>query len=285
MMRVGRMGTMAVVAAMWALTAGAVCAQEAKGASNAAGETKKAHVMVLGVFHMDNPGHDIFNLQVDDVLTPKRQKDIAETIAILKKFRPTKIAIEASVESKKVPQEYRDYLDGKHTLTRNEVDQLGYRLAKELGHDRVYPIDIGGEFPFDAVQEFAKTNGKQKELDEWMAAIPKQLEKESAILKNGTITDLLEFMNREEQVRVDQEYYMDFAQFAGGGKYPGPDLLAEWYRRNARIFANVRSFIQSPDERVLVIYGAGHLYWLQRNVLDSRDLKLDRLGDFAGKAK
>ena len=92
-------------------------------------------------------------------------------------------------------------------------------------------------------------------------------------------------MNSKGQVRADQELYMDFAQFAGGGEYPGPDLLAEWFRRNVRIFANLRSVITSPEERVLVIYGAGHLYWLQRDVLDSRDLELDRFGDYVRKAE
>lgn len=257
-----------------------VIAQEAK---KAASEPKKAHVLVLGTFHMANPGHDIFNLKVDDVLTEKRQKEIAETVATLKKFRPTKIAIESDPGGKRV-QLYQDYLDGKYTLTRNEIDQLGFRLAKELGHKKIYPIDADGDFPFDKVQEFAKKNGKQKALDEWMAAIPKMLDKESEILKNGTISDLLLFMNRKEQVREDQEYYMDFAQFADGKEYPGPDLLAEWYRRNARIFANLRSIITSPEERVLVIYGAGHLYWLQRDVLDSRDLELERFVEHAGPA-
>ena len=247
--------------------------------------TKKAHVLVLGVFHMNNPGRDIFNLQVDDVLAPKRQKEIAETVAALKRFRPTKIAIEADPGNEKVAKNYQDYLDGKYELTRNEREQLGYRLAKELGHKQVYPIDVEGDFPFDKVQEFAKKNGKEKVLNAWMATYPPVLERESAILKNGTISDLLLFMNSKEQVRADQELYMDFAQFAGGGEYPGPDLLAAWYGRNARIYANLRSLITSPEERVLVIYGAGHLYWLQRDVLDSRDLELDRFRDYAGKMK
>lgn len=243
---------------------------------------KKAHVLVLGTFHMANPGHDIFNLKVDDVLTEKRQKEIAETVATLKKFHPTKIAIESDPGGKRV-QQYLDYLEGKYTLTRNEIDQLGFRLAKELGHKQIYPIDADGDFPFDKVQEFAKKNGKQQALDEWMALIPKILEKDSQTLKTGTISDLLAVLNREDRVREDQEAYMDFAQFAGGGQYPGPDLLAEWYRRNARIFANLRSIIDSPEERLLVIYGSGHLYWLQRNVLDSRDLELERFGQYAGK--
>jgi len=31
---------------------------------------------------------------------------------------------------------------------------------------------------------------------------------------------------------------------------------------------------------VLVIYGSGHAYWLERDVLDSDDLILDRLADY-----
>src|SRR5215468_2450346 len=198
------MRVLGLVACYVWLSAGTI-AQEAK---RPAGEPNKAHVLVLGTFHMANPGHDIFNLQVDDVLTPKRQKEIAETVAALKKFRPTKIAIESDPGGKRV-QQYQDYLDGKYTLTRNEIDQLGFRLAKELGHKQIYPIDVEGDFPFDKVQEFAKKKGKQKELDEWMAMVPKLLEHESEVLKNGTIPDLLLFMNRPQQAREDQEYYMD----------------------------------------------------------------------------
>ena len=274
------------------LVAGSAClavaaaAQDGKNGSSAAAlqspVPKKAHVLVLGVFHMANPGRDIFNLKVDDVLTEKRQKEIAETVATLKKFRPTKIAIESEPGGKRV-QRYQDYLDGKYTLTRNEIDQLGFRLAKELGHKQIYPVDVEGDFPFEKVQEYAKKNGKEQQLNDWMGMIPKLLDKESDILKNGSVSDLLRFINREEQVREDQQAYTDFAQFAGNGEYPGPDLLAEWYRRNVRIFANIRNLISSPEERVLVIYGSGHLYWLQRNVLDSRDLELERFGEYAGK--
>lgn len=278
--RVSRSRLVKLAATLCVLLSGTTPAQEQKAVT-----AKKARVLVLGVFHMNNPGRDIFNLQVDDVLAPKRQKEIAETVAALKRFRPTKIAIEADLSNEKVAKNYQDYLDGKYTLTRNEREQLGYRLAKEVGNKQVYSIDVEGDFPFEKVQEFAKKNGKEQALNEMMATGPKLIERESTILKNGTISDLLLFMNSKEQVRADQALYMDFAQFAGGGEYPGPDLLAAWYGRNARIFANLRSLIGSPEERVLVIYGAGHLYWLQRDVLDSRDLELERFGDYAGNAE
>src|SRR6185503_12168663 len=92
----------------------------------------KPEVLVLGVYHMSNPGRDVFNMKADDVLAPKRQREIAELIEVLKKFQPTKVAIEADPDGSRVGQ-YADYLAGKRILTSNEIEQLGFRLAKEMG--------------------------------------------------------------------------------------------------------------------------------------------------------
>src|SRR5688572_1476825 len=68
-------------------------------ASQSPATQARAEVLVLGVFHMANPGRDIVNAQVDDVLAPKRQAEIAELITVLKRFRPTKIAVEEAFNS------------------------------------------------------------------------------------------------------------------------------------------------------------------------------------------
>jgi hypothetical protein len=35
-------------------------------------EAQRAEVLVLGVYHMANPGQDVFNMKADDPLAPKR---------------------------------------------------------------------------------------------------------------------------------------------------------------------------------------------------------------------
>src|SRR5262252_9303741 len=60
----------------------------------------KAQVMILGVYHFANPGLDYVKSDLDDHLSEKRQKQIAEVVESLAKFRPTKIAIEDVPESK-----------------------------------------------------------------------------------------------------------------------------------------------------------------------------------------
>jgi hypothetical protein len=35
-----------------------------------------------------------------------------------------------------------------YQLTRSEGEQIGYRLARELGHQAIYPVDEPGDFPY-----------------------------------------------------------------------------------------------------------------------------------------
>lgn len=236
----------------------------------------KPHIMILGTYHMGNPGLDIANVKSDDVLVPKRQAEIAEVIAILKKFKPTKIAVEAPLNDPGVQQRFQEYRMGKFELRRNEIDQFGFRLAKEMGHAKIYPVDVKGEFPFEAVMKLGAKMGKQADIDAAMKTMQGEVAKIDHWIQTGTVLDTLRMMNAKSSVEGGQGLYMKLGQFATSDNYAGPDLLAEWYKRNIRISANINALIDSPSERILVIYGAGHLYWLQRNVLDSPDLILDR---------
>lgn len=112
--------------------------------------TAPVEVMVVGVYHMSNPGRDLHNLKADDVLAPKRQAQIAAITDALARFRPVKIAVEWDAEA--VAEGYPKYLVGNLPPSRNEVVQLGFRLAKTAGAKGVYGIDVDGEFPFDPVK-------------------------------------------------------------------------------------------------------------------------------------
>jgi Family of unknown function (DUF5694) len=229
---------------------------------------------------MANPGHDIFNTQADDVLAPKRQQEIAELVGVLKKFQPTKIAIEADVWSKKVERDYSDYVAGKYTLTRNEIDQIGYRLAKELGHKAVYPVDVDGEFPFQRVINYAKASGRSKDLDAMMGEIGGMVKAQNAYLASHTILETLLYMNADEKVAQDVGFYYREAHFGEAGDWAGADLVSEYFRRNMRIYANVAHLADSPNERVLVIFGAGHLGWLRSDFASDPTLRLRKLSEF-----
>ena len=59
---------------------------------------ESVEVMVLGVYHFANPGLDVVNFEVDDVLAPRRQREIQILVEALGEWRPTKIAVENMAE-------------------------------------------------------------------------------------------------------------------------------------------------------------------------------------------
>jgi hypothetical protein len=239
----------------------------------------RAEVLVLGVYHMANPGRDIFNMQADDVLAPKRQAEIAQLIEVLKKFQPTKIAIEADMYGKR-RQEYSDYLAGTHTLSRNENDQIGYRLAKELGHKSIYPVDADGEFPYQRFMNYAKASGRSKEVEALMSEIGVMVKAQNDYLASHSVLETLLYMNADSKVAQDVGFYYRQAHFGEPGDWAGADLVSDWFRRNMRIYSNIVQLVDSPNERVLVIYGAGHLGWLQHSFASDPSFRLRKLAEF-----
>lgn len=240
-------------------------------------QAPRAEILVLGTYHMANPGHDLHNMTADDVLSPQRQREVAQLIEVLKRFHPTKVAIEATVGSKRVAQEYADYLAGKYQLTRNEDDQIGYRLAKELGQRVVYAVDEDGDFPFPRVMNYAKATGRAQKLSALEAATEARIRAEGEFLKSHTVLEMLGLMNSDASVAQDMAWYFDVVSLGDPGDYAGPDLLAAWYQRNIRIYHNIVALIDSPSDRILVTYGAGHLGWLRQDAANDPNVKLRTL--------
>lgn len=262
-----------------ALTAMGVMAAAQGTPSNA--EAKRAEVLVLGVYHMANPGHDILNMQADDVLALQRQQEIAEVEAVLRRFRPTKIAVEADYGTDVVAKRYADYLAGTHPLSRNEIEQIGFRLAKDLGHSTVYSVDADSDFPIQRVIDYAKATGESAKLDGIMTGGWGEMVKAMGEhLKTHTVLQTLLYVNSDARVAQAVGLYHLVARFGEPGDYAGPDLLAEWYRRNIRIYNNVMKLVAGPDERVLVIFGAGHLGWLRQDFASDPTLRLRKLEEF-----
>jgi len=240
----------------------------------------RPEILVLGTFHMANPGRDLHNMSVDDVLAPRRQQEMAQLLEVLKRFRPSRIAIEAPVGSTRVAQHYADYLAGRYELTRNEDEQIGFRLARDLGHKAIYAVDEDGDFPYGRVLNYARAAGHTAELDAVQGGIEKRVREQDDYLHAHSLLETLELMNSDAWVERDVASYLQFVPFGDPDDYAGPDLLAAWYQRNIRIYRNIVALIDSPAERLLVIYGAGHLGWLRQDVANDAGVRLRKLGDF-----
>jgi hypothetical protein len=226
-------------------------------------------VMVLGTYHFDNPGRDLNNIKADDVTQPERQAELEALAAALAQFRPTKVMIEAQPKSPDlVDAAYGRFNPATLRTNRNEIAQIGYRVAHRLGHKTVYAIDEQpgeGEpdyFPFDKVAAYAKEKGMEGALGAMMtqgAQITAEVEK---MQQTMTVGEILLERNRPETTAREQAMYYDFLRFGDAERQPGAELNAMWYMRNAKIFGKLMKAAE-PGDRILVVYGTGHNYWLR----------------------
>jgi hypothetical protein len=62
--------------------------------------------------------------------------------------------------------------------------------------------------------------------------------------------------------------------------YVGANLVASWYERNLKIFANLTRIITSEEDRILVIIGVGHVKLLLDLIADSQQFVLAQVQDY-----
>jgi hypothetical protein len=209
-------------------------------------------VLIVGTYHFANPGRDVVNPKVSDVLLPTNQAEIAEVVDALARFRPTKIAVETPLEAGAwLDSLYQAYRHRTHVLSRNEVEQLGFRLAARLGHKRVFALDHAGTFPLEPVLDFAKSHdpGTLHRIQGVFARIGAELD---SLQQHATVRQILLFENNPERIAWGHGLYLDLARVGAADSLVGADLLAAWYERNVRIFVNLLR-IAHPGDRILSI--------------------------------
>ncbi len=247
----------------------------------------RTKLLLLGSFHFKDAGLDGYKPKFDiDILSPERQREVEEVVSRLSKFRPTKIGLEVPKEKKDLINErYSNYLKGEYTLPSNEIYQLGFRLAKSNGLKSVEAIDVKGRAydPEPDVKTFAEQNSQQQLLESpWNKRFEALYQHDDELKTKQKLWEHLHYINSEERIRIGHGHYL-IGEFEVGkeDQYPGVDSVTGWwYNRNLRIFANLARMAQSPNDRILVLIGAGHLPILRHAAQCSPQFQLVEVEEF-----
>ncbi len=252
---------LALLLAVWSLVG---------SAGMAGADATRAQVMVVGVAHLV-ARNDVYNsVFTDDPLGPKRQAQIADVVARLARFAPTKVLVEADAGNPVYEQRYQAYRTGAYILPANEVYQFGFRLAAAAGNPAIYPIDNDGPSLIDdktptgkRMLQFLKSNFKAVlDSDPVFTAF---VNRQSEIERTGTYLDLLRYLNSEDAVRANAGSYSVMTGTGRDVNFAGSAYVAQWYGRNCYIFSNILN-VTSPGERLVVLMGQGHEYLLREFV-------------------
>lgn len=260
--------------------------------AQSAPEPPPVEIMVLGVWHMDNPGRDLNNASIDPVTTPEKQAELAAVAGALARFRPTAVAVEsvAPDQSNMLDAGWPAFDAARLLADPDERVQIGYRLAARAGVDRVYAVDEkerDGQpsyFPYADLMAWAQANGRIADLQALGAAPRGFLAEMEARQRTHTVGQMLAEINAPEHPMVagGNGLYYRFLQFGAGDVVPGAELNGRWYTRNAKIFAKLMQ-VARPGDRIVLVFGAGHAAWLRHFARTVPGFKLVEPGDYLGR--
>lgn len=226
-------------------------------------------VLTLGTFHFNFPNLDrvqVAEADQIDVLMPKYQAEIGNLVTKLAEFKPTVIVIERQPKMQnRIDSLYGLYLAGKYELKRGEEEQIGFRLAKMMGISKLYCVDEWGEHYTRIADLMDREDSEEykgfersfeEHADSAMVFDPEDVFKEKGIIAE------LKVLNKRENIQKSLGNYLigPFKYESSPYDYTGVDFESgRWFNRNLRIFRNIQRVPVRSADRILVIFGAGHL--------------------------
>ncbi|MEM8508039.1 MAG: DUF5694 domain-containing protein [Bacteroidota bacterium] len=249
----------------------------------------KHKVLVLGTFHFNNASNSsqVKGKEEMDILSKENQEQLNLLLSVLKSYGPTKIAIELRPEyQQKIDSIYREYRAGRYILKTDEAFQLGFKLAKQMDHEKVYCVDNYTQLP----ETVSKAGNWEKYADSlghtqlWRAYDKENSRFNSYMDSLKTVLNAYEliklFNTKKYTARTEQTWVTGLVNLGHGDLYVGADLLGRWYKRNARIYANTINLIPKlENERLLIIYGAAHKSVLDKLFKANPEYELIQLED------
>ena len=201
-------------------------------------------VMIVGVYHLGNTT-DLINVERKNDNDLKLQAK--EVVDALSRFNPTKLAVEAEWETQsRLNESYRKYQLDDPNPTKNEIEMIGFPLAKESGISEISCIDWRGDdsesAPIGDILQYAKEYEPER-YKKIMTTYIEPMQREAEELSRLSILEGYKRVNEAETVKKMHQFYMEFAMIGKEKDYYAMDWLTWWYKRNLILYTNVRRLI------------------------------------------
>jgi len=232
-----------------------------------AGERQPTKALLLGTFHFGYPNldaHKTDSSKFINVLSKSRQEELQQLADVIKNFKPTRVYIE-SQSPEWIDSLYNEYLQDRYKLGRNEIYQVAFRVAKQMKLPKIYSVDawnFASEFykKIPMIDSMWNNNDPVDSLRDkyWKTKFNQFYSAGDSI--ETTLTMLENFLLMAEPTTLRR---MHGAYLTGGfntKNNDGPDILSMWwYSRNLRIFNNILSTRPGPEDRIMILFGNGHM--------------------------
>ncbi|NDI35771.1 DUF5694 domain-containing protein [Chengkuizengella sediminis] len=210
----------------------------------------KKEIILVGTFHFEQ----------EKRLIEEKNLEILELVNYLSELKPFKIALE--YEKSQKSQLNKKYKNHNNVYDINEIEQLGFRLANQLQHEEVFPVNWDGKITEDDLIELNQTI--QSKYPEISKIINSYSQKTGNINPASHLLDIYKHQNDKDMIDELENMYLSFATVEKDGASVGVDFLNKWIERELMIFKNIIEISDKTNERILLIIGSDHLWMLQK---------------------
>lgn len=255
------------------------------------GDRQLPKVLLVGTFHFEYYDLDAHVTDKDkrvNVMEQRRQKEMEDLVEYIAGFKPTAIAVEAGPNTTWLMKRYWHYKESDSLVHADEIEQVGFRVMDRSGLDTIHGVDASGLVEDlwqhrDSLQIRPLLDSIYADWD--FRSDDATSHRYSALyssfddyhVKHSLLNSFL-YQNSDKTLDRDYGAYLsgDFKL----GSYRGADALAmHWYSRNLRIFRNIQELALKPDDRLLVLFGSGHVAILKQLFIASPEYELVKFGD------
>ena len=218
-------------------------------------------MLLLGTEHLGSwDGND----GRPDIMCAERQAELDRLVDAFATWRPTKVGLEVLASKQaQLDAMYSDYARaaaGGGVGKRNEIEQIGFRLAVRAGAT-VHAIDADWMLMHDGVEDYFARHPDERPAGPLSADGTATVKRLAQLRASMPLDQFLMLLNTDaDAYRFNDREYLDHALTIGAGdNWGGVDLVASWYRRNLRIFANLLTMCgEGDDDRIVVVIGLAH---------------------------
>lgn len=255
------------------------------------GNRKQPTVFLVGTFHFAYYNFDAHKTSKEnqvDILSEKKQNELQELLNYIYKFRPTKIAVESGPITGYLMTRRQAIKKGERKLGKDEIEQIGFRLLDEFDLDTLYGINDQGVYGdlYDCKDSLTLrpildsiSKGFDYQSNDTISNLYKNFYKENdSLAKSLSLLKYFKYRNSDKVLNRGFGAYLN-GDFKLDNKR-GADMMAmEWYSRNLRIYRHIQQITTSPNDRILVLIGWGHVTVLKHLFECSPEYKLVKFND------
>lgn len=247
---------------------------------NSTSGDSRPQIALLGTFHFAG-SNDLLSLKIDDLETEKRQKEMLDLINRIKKFNPTKVIVEYPYGATKLDSIYQLFRIGKHELSINEIQQIGFRLANQLGHEHIYAADHRADLPFDELMQQIGSIGKMEDFNKVIEGINQNtMLPQKQFYETHNLSEFFIMMNSDKYDKDNRASYSQYLmKYDTEDNNIGVRIATAWWGRNFQIMSNIDQIIETGD-RAFVLFGQGHTSILKPLYQDRSDYEYVEIADF-----